>query len=366
LTARIMSEATLSQSAIYSARPTVRIAGAADPRITELVMAMRMEEHEGGMSSLEMRFSNLAPTTDGGAETAFNAESSLTLGADIAVYAGDAMQPREIFRGKVAAMELEYKIGNGPELTVLAEDALSAARRARRSKIYTSQSPADVVRAIASDLGLRPVVTGLDSPVATWAQLNESALSFLRRLVGRFDADLQIVGEELQVSPRREVSRGTVELALFGQLAKVRVIADLADQVSSVTTCGWNAQDGVAVKGEAMSGTNLGPGRGRDGKAVLEEALESRAEHLGHMAVASDEEAQAVAEAAFDLRARRFVRATGTAEGNPQLRVGAHVMLTGINPQFDNTYYVVRACHLYDLQQGYRTDFSAECAYVGS
>jgi len=361
-----MAETALSRSAVYSARPTVRIAGEADVRVTELVMAMRVEEHEGGMSSLEMRFSNLAPTTDGGAELAFDAHSKLKLGADIAIYSGDAAQPREIFRGKVTAMELEYKIGSGPELTVLAEDALSAARRARRSKIYTDKSPADVVRAIASDQGLRPVLSGLDGPRATWAQLNESDLSFLRRLLGRFDADVQIVGEELQVSPRKDVGRGTLELALFGQLARVRVIADLADQVSKVTSCGWNAKDGAKVKGEAGSGTHLGPGRGRDGKAVLEEALESRAEHLGHVAVGTDAEAQALAEAAFDLRARRFVRAEGTAEGNAQLRVGTNVTLTGVSPQFDNTYYVVRACHLYDLQQGYRTDFSAECAYLGN
>jgi phage protein D len=153
---------------------------------------------------------------------------------------------------------------------------------------------------------------------------------------------------------------------LFGQLAKVRVIVDLADQVSKVTACGWNAIDGAEVKGEVTSGTNLGLGSGRDGKAVLEEALESRTEHLGHVAVATDAEAQALAEAAFDLRARRFVRAEGITEGNPNLRVGTNVTLTGISAQFDNTFYVVRACHLYDLQHGYRTDFSAECAYLGN
>jgi phage protein D len=72
-----------------------------------------------------------------------------------------------------------------------------------------------------------------------------------------------------------------------------------------------------------------------------------------------------VAEAALDQRARRFVRAEGTAEGNARLRVGASVTLGGISPQFDNTYYVVRACHLFDMKQGYRTEFNAECAYLG-
>ena len=363
---KTMPETSLSQSAVYSARPTVRIGGEADERITELVMAMRMEESEGGMSNLEMRFSNLAPTVDGDAELAFNADSTLRLGAEIGVYAGDATQPAEIFRGKVSSMELEYRVGNGPELTVLAEDALAAARRARASKVYVDKSPAEVVREVAADLGLRPVISGLDSPTGTWAQLNESALAFLRRLLARFDADLQIVGEELQISSRGDVRRGSVELALFGQLARVRVSADLAHQVSKITARGWNAMDGTHVTGEASSGTHLGPGSGRNGKSVLEEALESRAEHIGHVAVASDAEAQAVAQAAFDLRARRFVRAEGTAEGNPRLRVGTNVTLTGMSQQFDNTYYIVRACHLYDLQQGYRTDFSAECAYLGS
>ena len=80
-----MPETALSQAAVYSARPTVRIGGQADARITELVMAMRVEEHEGGMSSLELRFSNLAPTSDGGAELAFDADSKLKLGAEIAI-----------------------------------------------------------------------------------------------------------------------------------------------------------------------------------------------------------------------------------------------------------------------------------------
>src|SRR5215467_11853621 len=113
-----MPETPLSGSPIYCARPTVRIGGEADVRVTELVMAMRMEEQEGGMSSLEMRFSNLAPTTDGGAELAFDATSSLKLGAQIAVGGGDTGEPGEIFRGIVAAVEMDYQKGGGPELTV--------------------------------------------------------------------------------------------------------------------------------------------------------------------------------------------------------------------------------------------------------
>src|SRR5687767_3126463 len=334
-----MAETSISQEVIYRARPTLRFSGAEDIRASELVLSMRMEENEGGMSTLELRLSNVASTTDGGAELAFGADSSVKLGAPIEVYAGDEAQPREIFRGHITAVEADFRMGSPPELTVLAEDALARARMARRSKTYQNMAPADVARTIAGDLGLRPVIAGLDSPTGTWAQINESDLSFLRRLLARFDADVQVVGDELHISPRGDVRRGRIELALYSQLARARVIADLADQVTSSTARGWNAADGAAVDGTVTSGTHLGPGQGREGAAVLREALDERAEHVGHLAVATRDEAQAVAEAAYDLRARRFVTVEATAEGNAQLRVGAHVTLSELNAQFDNTYY---------------------------
>lgn len=360
-----MTETALSRQALYSARPTLRLAGQADVRLSNLLIAMRMDESEGGMSRLELRLSNWVGTTGGGAEQAFGAQFDLKLGADLAVYAGDVQAPVEVFRGKVSAIELLFSMGGAPEITVLAEDALQAARMARRSKTYSDMSPADVVREVAGALNLRPTVTGLTSPVDTWAQINESDLAFLRRLLARFDADLQIVGDELQVAPRGDVARGEVELALFGQLMRARVIADLSQQVTATSAAGWNPVDGSAVSHEATQITHSGPGSGRSGLSWLDEAFGSRAEHIGHLAVSTDAEAQAVAQAALDQRARRFVRIEGLSEGNPAIRVGTTVSVTGLSPQFDNRYFVCAASHVYDQTAGYRTEFSGECAFLG-
>ena len=358
-------ETSVSQSAVYRARPTLRLAGQEDLRVSELLIGMRIEESEGGMTTAELRFSNWASTTDNRAEYAFEDGSRITLGTAIEVYAGDETQARELFRGVVSGLEAEFVQGSPPELVVLAEDPLGRARMARRSKVYTDMSPADVVSAVANELGLRPSVTGLAEPTGTWAQLNESDLAFLRRLVGRFDGDLQIVGEELQVAPRGEVHRGELTLELHGQLARARVVADLSQQVTAVTTAGWDPVGGSAVSGEASSLTHGGPGSGTSGADWLGRALAGRSEHLGHLAVATDAEARAVAEAAFDQRARRFVRLDGVAEGNAQLRVGTTVAVTGLSARWDNSYYVVEARHRYDVRAGYRTEFVGECSYWG-
>ena len=113
------------------------------------------------------------------------------------------------------------------------------------------------------------------------------------------------------------------------------------------------------------TGAHLGPGEGSSGSEWLGRASIERSEHIGHVAVRTQAEAQAAADSVFDQRARRFVCLEGTADGNPAIRVGTHVTISGVGPRFSNTYYVTRVSHRYDLEVGYRTQFDAECAYWG-
>ncbi|MGG6297037.1 phage late control D family protein [Leptolyngbya sp. AN02str] len=358
-----MPETPVSNLAVYRARPTLRVNQQADIRASELVVGMEMTEQEGGLSALELRFTNVASTQNGEAELAFESpNSSLTLGATLSVYAGEEDAPQEIFSGLITGIEAIFSAEEAPELVVLAEDRLQQARMARRTEVHTETNLAQLARNLAGRLGLTPVITGFDGSIGTWVQLNESDLAFLRRLLTWYDGDLQIVGEELHLSPRAEVQRGRINLELRSQLRRVRVLADLAHQVTKVTVSGWDAQQGQRVVGSS-SGSHLLPGTGKLGGQVLQNALGKRPHHISHVGVTTMAEAQAVADAAYDQRARRFVCLEGTAEGNPALRVGSEVNITGLGDRFDNTYYVVQACHRYDLQRGYETDFRAECAY---
>ncbi len=360
-----MPEAAVSQLPVYAARPTIRIDEQDFDRAGRLLLAMDMQEQEGGLSSLQMRFSNVASDPGGSADFAFEDEAELRLGASIAVYAGDQDAPQEIFRGVITGLEAEFPAREPPELLVLAEDRLQAARMTRRTRTYRDTSVADLAREIASNLNLEPVISGLTDSSATWVQLNESDLAFLRRILRRFDADLQIVGGELHVSPRQEVSRGELELEMFGQLQSVKFIADLSQQVTEVTVSGWDA-----IRGERISatstGADTGPGDGRSGAQILRDSIGERSEHVGQVLVSTDAEARQLADTAFDQRARAFVCAHGRAEGNPALRVGTQLRLTGVSTRFENTYYVVAACHRFDVEHGYQTHFKAECHYLGN
>jgi len=359
-----MAETPLTELAVYTARPTIRIAGKEVERLSELLIGMEMREREGGLSALELRLSNVASLGDGEAELAFEDETIVRLGSAVSIYTGDEKAPQEIFSGLVTGLEADFPAGAPAELVLFAEDALQSGRMARRTAVHKNLSLADLAKDVAGKLGLKPVVTGLSDGLGDWVQLNESDLAFLRRLLRRHDGDVQVVGKELHVSGRGDVKRNTVELELYGQVRQLRVAADLADQMTEVTVSGWDEASGKRVKATSR-GAHAGPGEGRTGSPILKDALGERSEHLGHLAAASDDEAQALADAAFDRRARRFVRLEGTAEGNPALRVGSHLTLKKVSLRFDNTYYVVAACHRYDVRRGYETDFEAESAYLG-
>lgn len=350
----------------FSARPTVRIGGQELPLLSANIARFKMREQQGGMSSLELALYDVLSFDNGTAGYGATAASPLKLGAEIKVYMGETTQPQEIFSGIITGVECDVGPSHAPIFTVLAEDKLFKLRRKRRSKTYDGKSPKDVVTAIAGDSGLTAqVADGFDTPSATWVQMNESDLSFLRRIFESLDGDFQLVDDKIQVVKVASQARNTVPLALGDTLVKLRATADLAEQATEARVGSFDAVSGEPVLASVSSGT-MGPGTGSDGKTAIASVANTVREHIGHFPWMDDSHGKAIATAAFSRRARRFVRADGTAQGNGAIRVGTWLQITGVNPFFANTYNVIAATHRFDSDNGYLTDFVAECAFLGS
>src|SRR5690606_17932223 len=72
------------------------------------------------------------------------------------------------------------------------------------------------------------------------AQVNQSDLAFVRQRARVIDAELWIEDGTLHVQQRAERTRGDVRLTYGQGLREFSVIADLAEQRTAVSVCGWD------------------------------------------------------------------------------------------------------------------------------
>ena len=351
---------------LLATAPTVEVDGMAYPMMAQNLERLRVTEALGGLSSLELVLIDSAPQSDGNATHAAGVGSPLQLGAGVRVFGGPSeVGALEIFDGQITGIEAEVREFGAPLFTVLAEDRLFSARRKRRTRLFEDSTLKDVVGAIASDHGLTPEVRdAVDTISADWMQADETDLAFLRRILARCDADAQIVGDRLQVGRIGMDRRSLVTLHAGNTLKYARIAADVAEQVTEIRLASFDPATGEAVDARADC-AGFGPGKGKSGPDILNEKFSAVSMHLGRCGPMTQSEADALAGYECARRARAFVKASGTATGNGELRVGSWIAFVGVNAQFENEYAVTRAVHRWNRQEGYLTDFEAESAYLG-
>ncbi|MEP4194666.1 MAG: hypothetical protein ABJL99_03430 [Aliishimia sp.] len=351
-------------------RPYLEVDGERPAMLNELVRSLTLSEAEGGLSHVEIRLDNGANHAGVGINYAFEFADTeiLPLGQEFRVLfpareEGEEREPRELFQGRVSGLEFIADSDGMPELCVFGEDAMMAWRMSRATRSFDADMTIqDMIKALAREANLQaPEFDFLNDTIAARHQMNESNLSFLRRVLVDWDADVQVVGHQLQITPRADLERDTLTLELGVQLKDVRIMADLAHQRRKRSLSAYDHVSGTPIYTE-LDGIALGPGQGREGAEYLEPFGDAK-DHIASAPVTNETEATALLKSTGARAARRFVTAQGTAVGNPKLRVGTHLTFEGIGPRFANTYYVTQAQHCYSRTRGYVTEFEAECAF---
>ncbi|MFM8356914.1 MAG: phage late control D family protein, partial [Verrucomicrobiota bacterium] len=337
-------------------RPSFEIDGQANDRLAEGLLRLKVIETIDGLYRCEATFGNWG--NDGGRPAYLYIDRQvLDFGKAFTVKLDDTT----LFEGRVMALEAEFPPDRPPEVTVLAEDRLQDLRMTRRTRTFTDQSDADVFRQIAGDHGVSP---DIDLPGPTHkvlAQVNQSDLAFLRERARVLGAELKLEGTTFHVATRPSRGSEPIELNHGRQLRAFTVLADLAHQRTAMAATGWDVAAKSEIRqeaGDSVLGGELEDGE--SGASLLQSALGERKDSVVHTMPLTSDEARHIAESAFRLAARRFVRGRGVAEPAAHFRVGSTVDLVELGPLFSGKYYVYELCLRFDGQQGLRTEFSCE------
>ena len=363
-----MPPATDTRSQFYASRPTFKVDGVEQRELSEgLLQSLLIEETTLGLFRCEARFANWGAHANADRVDFYLFDGRIVdFGKEIEVELGPPGGTRRVFKGRISGLEAQFPKERPPELTVLAEDRFQDLRMERRTRTFEDSTDADALRAIIAQHGLSADID-VDGPThRVLAQVNQSDLAFLRERAAAVDAELWLDDRTLHVQARSRRDAGTVTLTYGAGLLEITVLADLAHQRSAVNVSGWDVAGKQAIDVQAGESAVSGELDGRrSGGAVLGRALAERTERAGLATPLSQAEAQALAEASYRRRARRFLSGAGVADGNPAIRVGGVLELRGVGPLFEGQYYITIVRHIYDLINGYRTTFQVERPGVG-
>ena len=350
-----------STNGLSVARPTILIDGREDSPLVGGLNYLLIIEKTTGLCRCEARFGNWGAKDDA-IDFLYFDRKTLDFGKRFQVKIGDA----EIFAGRITALEAIFPEGQAPEIVCLAEDALQNLRMTRRTRSFEDQTDADIFRKIAAEHGLTPNVGTSGAAHKVIAQVNQSDLAFLRERARAINHEIWIKDKELNVKTRAERRGETVSLKYKAELREFRVLADLANQRTSVVAAGWDVSGKEAIKFEADESVIASElGADASGVGILKNRFGERKESLAHTVPHDGGEARAAAESYMKTLARQFVVGRGVAEPNPKLRVGAFLELGGLGKLFDGKYYVAETAHIFDNAKGFRTEFRAERAGIG-
>jgi Bacteriophage probable baseplate hub protein len=347
--------------------PVLTVGGTTNTDAGGNLVALTVEETIVGLYRCEARLANYGYRNDV-PDYLYLGRDVFDFGTTLAVTFGPATASRQVFAGKISAIQADYPSGEQAQVLVFAEDGLQALRLTRRTRTFEDSSTADIARKLAGEHGLTPSID-LDGPTRkVVAQLNQSDLALLREQARRDDGEVWLDGTTLHVSRRPDRDGGSVDLSYGADLLSFSVRADLADQCTEQDVTGWDvaAKDAIAESATSSAlGAELAGGDTCGGDA-LRKAFGERTERLVRGTPLTSDDARALAKAMYLQRARRFVCGTGLTGGTPALRVGATVNLKGLGALFNGAYYVSRTRHMFDLVLGYRTEFDVERAGIGA
>lgn len=355
-----------SSSAFFPSRPAFLIDGQEVSGLAEGLLSLSISESTEGLFCCEACFGNWGSKPDSVGFLYFDRDV-LEFGKSLSIEMGDGSTRAPVFEGRIMALEGRFPRQRTPELQVLAEDRCQDLRMTRRTRTFEDTNDADVFRQIAGEHGLRAEID-VDGPdYQTLAQVNQSDLAFLRERARAIDAEVWVEGDALFAQARgRRQAVADVTLTYGRGLREIEITADLANQRTGVGVSGWDvsAKEAIAevVTENAISSELNG---NSSGASILAEKFGERLECIVHNVPLTTSEARAVAEANYRMLARRFVCGKAVAEGDARIKVATHVVLDGLGPLFDGSYYVTKVVHTFDGKNGFLSRMTIERPGLG-
>jgi phage protein D/phage baseplate assembly protein gpV len=257
-----------------------------------------------------------------------------------------------LIEAEVTALGVEQREGEQPELVVIALDKSHRLGRGSRVKTYLTMAYSDVVSSLVSAAGLS-ASTDSSQPTFDYLLQVSSDLEFLNEMASRSGFDWWVDGSTLNF--KKPASGTTVELTLGDALRNFSVYAS-GHAPGTVSVYGWDRDAQQTLTGTASSATLTASSDLATTVAEPDSAFGQATLITAGLAGSTQEEVTQLSQALIDWAVASSVRASGTTDVDPNLKLGTSVSISDAGP-LSGSYPVTRVEHTYRPRRGFLTRF---------
>ncbi len=280
------------------------------------------------------------------------------IGMAVEILMGREESPSSVIKGEITSVEMDVNLGHPPLITVRGYDRAHRLHRGRQIKTYQNMSDSDIVRQIASSVGLSAQVEST-SPMRDWVlQNNQTNWDFVKELAARNGFEVFVDDRTLYFRKPKRGQDAAPEQKLWETLLSLRVSTSSAFQVNEVIVRGWDPDGKQAIVGHASSG-DMAPqiGDSQTGAQVTSSSFGQSKVYVVNRPVANQAAADSLARAVYNELDGAFIQAEGICLGDPDIKPGKTIQISTLGTRLSGKYYVTSATHSIHADEGYTTAF---------
>lgn len=272
-----------------------------------------------------------------------------------------------ILDGDITAVEAE--IERDRTMTVVrGYDASHRLQRGTNTETHLDVTYGDIVGKVAQRQGLQKGDGGTNNVVhEAVVQWNQTDWEFVSGLAAEIGHEVVVVDGQLHLREPSDSTSGpgsgdlqssdARKLVVGGNVLRLRATVSGAEQVEEVQVRGWDYKEKQAIEGTARTTDGSRSAAAGAGSAGLASKLGGGTLVKVDLPVDSAEVAQHAADSLVEQLGSAAVELDGVVHGNPELRAGVTISLTGAGAPFDGQYVLTSCRHTYEPGAGYLTAF---------
>lgn len=283
---------------------------------------------------------------------------TFALGNSVEIAARTDSRRVKLIEGEITAVEPRISRDALPTLTVRGYDKCHRLHREKKTRSFNQVTDSDIASSIGREAGLRANVDTTREVHEYVLQDNQTDWEFLWQRAKRISFRVFVEGEELHFRSAPQSTEVPV-LEWGDNLVEFHPRLNSSNQVGEVVVRGWDPLQKREIVGRATRPEHTPEiGESRPGGEAAQRAFGvAGREVIEDRPVATQAEADALAQSVCNELGQGFITASGVCTGNPSVQAGAMVELRNVGNRFGGRYRVNHALHRYD-RDGYSTEFS--------